>query len=51
MDTYGDAGGYGDASELYGGGGGNGGGNGGNGDDENRMGGEAAIRKPPRPAR
>lgn len=41
MDTYGDAGGYGDASELYGGGGGAG-------QDENRMGGEGAIRKPPR---
>lgn len=43
MDTYGEAGGYGDTSEVYGGDG-----SGGSGDDENRMAGEAAIRKPPR---
>lgn len=42
MDTYGDAGGYGDAAELYGGGGG------GVATDTNRMGGSGAIRKPPR---
>lgn len=39
MDTYGDAGGYGDAAELYGGGGGGGGG-------DNRMGGNAIRRSP-----
>jgi len=44
MDTYGDAGGYGDAAELYGGGSPNP-----PIPSDNRMGGTGAIRKPPRP--